>query len=121
MQIPVQISFRNFPHSDAVEERIQEKVAKLETYYNRITSCRVVVESPHRHHHKGKLFHVSIVLGLPGDEIIVDRDPKKNHGHEDIYVAIRDAFEAVRRQLKKHIRQNRQRPKNVEFEDVEAE
>ena len=109
MQVPVKISFRDFPHSDAVENRIKEKVSKLEQYYNRITACRVVVEAPHRQHHKGKLFHVRVNLSLPGEEIVVDHDPD-NHAHEDIYVAIRHSFEAVRRQLKKHIRKSRERP-----------
>ncbi|MAF49505.1 MAG: ribosome-associated translation inhibitor RaiA [Rhodospirillales bacterium] len=110
MSIPVQISFRNFEQSDAVEARIREKVDKLEQYYDRITNCQVVVEAPHRHHQKGKLFHIKIMLSVPGDEVVVTRDPKDAHSHEDIYVAIRDAFEAVRRQLKKHVRLVRQRP-----------
>ena len=108
MKIPLQISFRDIEHSDAVEARIREKVEKLELYFDRITSCRVVVEAPHRHNHKGKLYHVRVDLTLPGEEIVVARDPKDAHAHEDIYVAIRDSFEAARRQLKKHVRQLRQ-------------
>ncbi|NQV57313.1 MAG: ribosome-associated translation inhibitor RaiA [Rhodospirillales bacterium] len=110
MPIPAQISFRDFDHSDAVEERIREKVDKLETYYDRITNCQVVIEAPHKHKNKGKLYHVKIVISVPGDEVIVTRDPKDNHAHEDIYIAIRDAFEAARRQLNRHVRQVRQRP-----------
>ena len=109
MQIPIQISFRDFPHSNAVEAKIREKVKKLEQYTDQIISCRVVVEAPHRQHHKGKLYHVRVDLSLPGDEIVVARDPKDNHEHEDVYIAIRDAFEAVRRQLKKKLRQKREK------------
>lgn len=107
MEIPVQIVFRDISHSDAVEAKIREKVQKLEQYHNRITSCRVVVEAPHRTHTKGKLYHIRVDLTLPGEEIVVARDPKDHHSHEDIYVAIRDSFEAVRRQLKKHVRKIR--------------
>ena len=110
MSIPAQISFRNFFRSDAVEERIQEKADKLEQYFDRITNCQVVVEARHRSHNKGKLYHIKIVLSVPGEDVVVTRDPKDAHAHEDIYVAIRDAFEAVRRQLKKHGRMMRQRP-----------
>jgi putative sigma-54 modulation protein len=110
MSIPAQISFRNFDRSDAVEERIQEKVDKLEQYFDRITNCQVVVEARHRSHNKGKLYHIKVVLSVPGEDVVVSRDPKDAHAHEDIYVAIRDAFEAVRRQLKKHVRMIRQRP-----------
>ncbi|MDA0239709.1 MAG: HPF/RaiA family ribosome-associated protein [Proteobacteria bacterium] len=120
MELPVQISFKDVQHSDAVEARIREKVEGLEKYYDRITSCRVVVEAPHRSHTKGKLFHVRIDLTLPGEEIVVSRDPKDAHAHEDVYVAIRDAFEATRRQLKRHVRQIRERaktpPKELEIE-----
>ena len=109
MQIPVQITFRDISHSDAIESRIREKVQKLEKYHDRITSCRVVVEAPHRHRHKGMLYHVRVDLTLPGDEIVVARDPKADQAHEDVYVAIRDSFEAMRRQLKKQVRQTRER------------
>jgi len=108
MNIPLQISFRDISHSDAVEDRIREKVAKLETYTDRIISCRVVVEAPHRQHKKGTLYHIRVDLTLQGEEIVVDRDPD-DHAHEDVYIAIRDAFEAVRRQLKKSLRQTREK------------
>ena len=109
MEIPLQISFRDIPHSAAVEEKIREKMDKLEQYHDKITSCRVVVEAPHKSGHKGTLYHVRVDLTLPGEEIVVARDPKKHHAHEDAYVAIRDSFEAVRRQLKKHVRQTREK------------
>ena len=108
MNIPLQISFRDISHSDVVEDRIREKVAKLETYTDRIILCRVVVEAPHRQHKKGTLYHIRVDLTLPGEEIVVDRDPD-DHAHEDVYIAIRDAFEAVRRQLKKSLRQTREK------------
>ena len=104
MQSPLKISFRGMKRSDAVEERIREKVQKLEQYYDRIQSCRVVVEAPHRHHSKGQLYCVRVDLTLPGEEIVVAHEKPGDHAHEDVYVAIRDSFEAARRQLKKHVR-----------------
>ena len=106
MQIPIQISFRDISHSDFIKKRIYEKVEKLKKYTDRITFCRVTVEAPHRHHNKGKLYHVCIDLSLPGEKIVVARDPN-DQSHEDIYIAIRDAFEAARRQLKKYLRRKR--------------
>jgi len=107
MQLPVQISFRGVAHSNAVEESIRERAGRLEQFYGRITSCRVMVETPHAHHHKGKLYHVRIDLTVPGAEMVVGRDPAAHHAHEDIYVAIRDAFDAARRQLEDHVRRAR--------------
>jgi ribosomal subunit interface protein len=107
MQIPVQLSFRGIAHSDAVEASIRERAGNLEQFYDRITSCRVVVEKPHAHHRKGSLYHVRIDLTVPGREIVVGRDPAAHHAHEDVYVAIRDAFDAARRQLEDHVRKDR--------------
>jgi len=107
MQVPLQISFQGMDPSEAVEARIREKATKLEHYFERITSCRVVVEAPHRSGRKGKLYQVRIDLVVPGREIVVNRAGPKDHAHEDVYVAIRDAFNALTRQLEDHARKAR--------------
>jgi ribosomal subunit interface protein len=111
MQTPIQIAFHGIDKSDAVEGRIREKVGKLEQYFDRITSCRVTVERHHRARIEDKMkdqpFHVSIFLGVPGDELVVKRDPKDGvalKGHEDVQVAVRDAFDTMERQLKEYVR-----------------
>lgn len=105
MQIPLEVSFRNVAPSAAIEAAIREKAAKLEEFYDRITSARVVVETPHRRHRQGKLFHVRIDLRVPNREIVVSREPAEHHAFEDVYVAIRDAFDAAKRQLEDHVRE----------------
>jgi cold shock CspA family protein/ribosome-associated translation inhibitor RaiA len=107
MQSPLQVSFRNMPPSPAVEADIREKAAKLEEFYDRITSVRVVVETPHRQHRTGKLFHVRIDVRVPGRELVVKREPEKHHAHEDAHVAVRDAFDAAKRQLEDYVREMR--------------
>ncbi|MFQ5668751.1 MAG: HPF/RaiA family ribosome-associated protein [Candidatus Binatia bacterium] len=107
MQLPVQITFRDMPPSAAVEAKIRERAAKLDRYYDRVMSCRVVVEAPHGHHHHGKLYHVRIDLTVPGGELPVSREPAAHHAHEDVYVAIRDAFDAARRRLEDYGRRQR--------------
>lgn len=94
MQTPLQITIRDVEHSDALETHIRGKAEKLAEFFKHITSCRVVVEVPHKHHHQGKQFNVRIDIGVPGHEIVVNRD----HA-EDVYVALRDAFDAAKRQL----------------------
>ena len=44
MQVPLQITLRNIPHSDALEQRIRDKAAKLEPLNLRITSFGITVE-----------------------------------------------------------------------------
>ncbi len=107
MQLPLQISFRDIPPSEAVETKIRERAEKLDRYYDRIMSCRVVVEAPHGRHHQGKLFHVRVDLTVPGGELVVSREPAQHHAHEDVFVAIRDAFDAAQRQLADHARRHR--------------
>ena len=102
MQIPLQITIRDVEHSDALETHIRDKAKKLDEFFNHIMSCRVVVEVPHKHHHQGKQFNVRIDIGVPGSEIVVNRD----HA-EDVYVALRDAFDAAKRQLEDYARKIR--------------
>jgi len=107
MQVPLQITFRHMDTSDAVAARIRERAAELERFFGRIMSCRVAVECRHPRRRQGNLFRVRVDLKVPGREIVVGRDPAANRGHEDIYVAIRDAFDAAQRLLEDHARQVR--------------
>jgi cold shock CspA family protein/ribosome-associated translation inhibitor RaiA len=109
MQIPVDITFKEIGKSDALEARVREWVSKLERVYDRIVRCEVMIETPHRHHRNGRQFHVRIRLTVPGGEIVTSRDPGPDEAHEDAYVAIRDAFTAVRRQLEDHVRKTLKR------------
>jgi len=104
MQVPLQIRFHNLEPSPAIEAAVRKRAEQLEHFDDTITSCHVTVESPHKHHHKGNLYHIVIDVRTAGGEIAVSRMPDDEQAHEDIYVAIRDAFDAARRQL-----QDRQR------------
>jgi ribosomal subunit interface protein len=102
MRLLPQITLKDIPHSDAVEAKIRDKIAKLEQFSDRIMACRVTLESPQRRHHQGKLFTVRIDITVPGRELVVNRIE-----NEDLYVAIRDAFDAAKRQLEEHARKQR--------------
>lgn len=129
MILPVQTTFRNMDHSAALVTRIEEEARKLDRYFDRITSCRVMVEAPHRHHRHGQAFHVRIELGVPGKELVVTHDPtlqaksneedqryvtkttEVNAPHKDVHLALRDAFKAMRRQLQDYVHTLRQQVK----------
>ena len=104
MQTEPQITFRGMEASAAIEHTIREKIGRLENFHDRITSCRVVVEAPHRHGQKGQIYRIAIDIDVPGSVVVVNREPGQNHAHEDIHVAIRDAFSAAERQLEDHVR-----------------
>lgn len=107
MQVPLQITFRHMERSSALEAKIRERCHKLEQFAEHVTSCRVTIEAPHKHHHKGVLYQVKIDITLPGGELVASRHPDKHHAHEDVYVAVRDAFDAARRQLEDYVRRRR--------------
>ena len=125
MQLPLQITFRHMAPSEAVAAKISQEAEKLDKFYRRITSCRVVVHAPHHHHKRGTLYRLTIELGVPGEELVVKHEPdlhgalehageEKQHKHlepgaphKDIYVVIRDSFKAARRQLQDYARRQR--------------
>ena len=104
MQITPQIRFRGMEPSPSIEAVIAERIERLGRFHDRITSCNVVVEAPHRRGRQGKIFHVLVDITVPGREIVTGREPEENHAHEDVYVAIRDAFNAAQRQLEDAVR-----------------
>lgn len=107
--LPVQITIQDIPFSLALETQIRKRVEKLHQFYNRISSCRVVIELPKKHQCQGKLYNVRIDVTVPGKELVVTH--KLN---QDIYVAMRDAFKAIERQLEEHARKRHGRVKSHE-------
>jgi cold shock CspA family protein/ribosome-associated translation inhibitor RaiA len=114
MQVPLQITFHNMRRSEAVARSIEASVEHLETFYNRITSCRVVVDVPHKHHESGNLFHVRIDLSLPGHEIVVNRESSQQTQFKDLETALGHAFDAAERQLEDFVHQRRAHVKRHE-------
>lgn len=100
MQTPLQITFRGTDDpTGAIHVFIEEHVEKLDSFHKNIIGCQVVVESPHHNHHKGNLYQVRINLSVPGHKFVASSESKHDHSHEDVYVAVRDAFESINRQL----------------------
>ena len=114
MQTPLEVHFTNMERSEAVEKTIRERTEKLEQFYGGITSCHVFVDAPHRHHRKGNRYEIRLEIRIPGKELVVNSKPGDVNAHEDVYVAIRDAFKAMERQLKRWKRQVRGEPRGRE-------
>jgi cold shock CspA family protein/ribosome-associated translation inhibitor RaiA len=128
IKIPLQITFKSMEPSEAIEAHVREAAVKLDSFYGEIMGCRVLVEAPHQHHRKGKQYHVRIDLTVPGGELVIkraprlirplrqvpddvaqgeSREPSKYAAHDDIQLAIRDAFDAARRKLQDYARRRR--------------
>jgi ribosome-associated translation inhibitor RaiA len=106
MQVPLTVSFKGLPVSEAVRTACWDEAEKLERYYDRITSCHVTVALPQRRH-KGNHFDVHIRLAVPGGEVVVSHAPQQHEGDEKAALAIREAFDEARRQLMDHVRRLR--------------
>lgn len=103
MPVPVDITFRGMTPSASVEAAVQRWADRIEHSYGRIQRCTVVIEQPHKSQRHGQTFHVRVDLSVPERTISTSRDPGRDPGHEDVYVAIADAFRAARRQLQDHV------------------
>lgn len=95
-----QIVFHNIDQSEAIIDNVNKRISKLQRFSNDMIGGRVVLDSPHNNHAKGKVYSVTVEIHTPNKEVVVNQDKHDNHAHEDLYVAIRDAFNAAERQLK---------------------
>ena len=103
MDVPLEISFRNMDSSESVEAKIRERVEKLEKLYPRLVACRVAVETPHRQHQTHNIFRVRIDMSVPGNELVVSKEPNRVHekyADPDVYTILRDAFDTAENQLR---------------------
>ncbi len=116
MQIPLDITFRNAERSDPVEAVVRERVDKLGQIFDHIISCRVTLDVPNRTPNYDVLNHrVNVEINVPGEELVASREPNENDNFNDIYVTIRDAFDAAEQQLRSYA--GRLRETQVSHED----
>jgi ribosomal subunit interface protein len=113
MKLPLDLRFIGIAPSPALEEAVQAKVAQMERFGAEVIGCRVTIEQEHKHQHQGRPFAVRIDVTLPGHELAVNRVQ-----HEDAYIALRDAFDAARRQVEEAVRMRRGEVKQHAARDV---
>lgn len=99
MNIPLEISYRRMEPSRFVEKKLYRRMAQLERLCDEIKRAHAVLSSPHKHKHQGNHYEVHIELHVPGTVLVVTRNTGTSDAHEDFYVAMRDAFDAIERQL----------------------
>lgn len=102
MMFPVHIQFQGTASSEALRAVARGHAHKLESFAPDIMACRVTIDLEQKHKHQGRPFGVHIDLTLPGHELVVNRVQ-----HEDVYVALRDAFDNMKRQLEDVVRKRR--------------
>ncbi len=103
MQTPLEITFHNMQASESVEAEIRKRAEKLGKLYDRMVGCRVSVEGLHKQHRTGNIYEVHIEMLVPGQNLVVSREPhrvKERFANPDVYASVREAFKAAERQLK---------------------
>lgn len=101
MKVPVKVVYRNLlpQYKEGIQDQVRLLSGKLDKFHPDIISCRIVVELPHKRHQEGNLFRTTITLNVPDKQIVVSRENPLSQIHENIYVAVRRAFEDAIRQL----------------------
>jgi len=118
MQVPLKIAFKGCDASDATRSEIEKHASRLEKFHDRITSCQVVVEVPGTRHRKGDPFGIKVTVAMPGrKDIVVNKTHGDKPEHEHINVAVKDAFDAVERQIEDWAREKRGQVKAHEAPD----
>lgn len=126
MNYPLQITYRDTEECSLIEERIRKEAAKLGRLFDRISSCRVVVETPHRHHRNGRHHQIRIVIGVrKGSDLVINHEPSLygsnrrmglNHATKEQEIqrerkglqrAIESAFADARRRLRHYAQARR--------------
>jgi ribosomal subunit interface protein len=103
MSLAPVVQFHGMEPSQAIEAMVHDHVRKLERFCDNIVSCRVGIDMLSRHQRHGRPTGVRIDLTIPGFELVVNRVE-----HEDIRVAMREAFDDMRRQIEDVVRRRRE-------------
>lgn len=99
MKQPLDIRFIGLERSEAVESAARAKAEKLDRFHPDIMACRVTVELASKHRQQGRAFAVRVDVTVFGRELSVNRVQD-----EDVYVALREAFDDMKRQLHETVR-----------------
>lgn len=102
--MPVSVTFQGLPSSTALHADIERHAQRLERFAPRLLACHVTVRHSEDRHHKGNRYLVHVRATLPGGEFEAGCTSERDHSHEDPYVAVRDAFDSLRRQLEDFVR-----------------
>lgn len=89
----IQITLQRLRRTPALSARIRDLAERLESHHPQILDVRIAVSHGTRQT-KGGPYTVTVRVRMPGREPAVSRKQD-----EDVYVAVRDAFDAVRREL----------------------
>lgn len=121
MQIPIEITFRDVPKTEEIEDLIRKKAQKLDAICDYIISCRVIVDRTQYHQKSGQPYRVRVDVTIPpGHEIVINRNQSRGNQHLDLAAEVRWAFEAAERQIIALMAKQRRNVKNHPQQHVQG-
>ena len=100
---PCQIIFKGTDPSEAARVEVRAWLDRLGALTTPMIGGQVVIEAVDEGRREDRRYHVRMELTMPEGVVSVGPDHPSNGPHEDVYVAIRNAFRAARRQLESSI------------------
>jgi ribosome-associated translation inhibitor RaiA len=104
---PCHVVFEGLPSTEAVKVEVRAWLERLGVLTISMTAGRVVIAAVDENRkedrkRKEQRYRVAIELSMPDGVVVVGPEDPSNAAHEDVYVAVRNAFRAARRQLEIH-------------------
>ena len=103
------ITFGGMEASEPPRVEVRAWLEKLGALTAPMTGGHVIIEAVDRDR-KERQYHVRMELTMPAGVVVVGPEHPSNAAHEDLYVAIRNAFRAARRQLESYFRDHGDEP-----------
>lgn len=114
MNNPLEITFRDIPPSQRVEDLINEKFNKIQSISNGVVRCRVIMKKLSKHHKKGNAYCVSLDIKLAHfPDIIVNEESKE--GERPLTSAVREVFKRAHELVRKQIERRKKRVPSQEY------
>lgn len=102
MQVPLEITYHHLDRSEWIDDYVKSRVAKLEHFSPDMVSCRVTIEQSQHAHRTGNPHRVLVEVSLPSKrELVAEKSDRVTDPHVQLRPIIRNAFEAMEKQLKK--------------------
>ena len=103
IQSACQITFLGMDAVEAAKVEVLAWLPRLGALTDQATGAHVLIEAVDEHR-KQRLYRVRMELAMQEGVVVVTHDHPSNVAHEDVYVAIRNAFRAARRQLEDYFK-----------------